>query len=105
MDTGLIGRWLHNYIDQDFDFVYAEFLKRIQLKYLAEYKDCIFWYVEPKHNVTFDQAGVVYGMFLGKPVKLPNSVHSRFYVDPDSSLLKKIPDHQFKREKITFKDY
>jgi hypothetical protein len=91
MDTSLVRRWLHNYIDQDFDEVYSAFLKRIQPKYLDTYRDCIFWYVEPKCNVTFDEAGIVYGLFLGKPAKLPNSVHSSFYVDPASNLLKKIP--------------
>lgn len=91
LDTSLIRRWLHNYIDQDFDKVYSEFLKRIQPKYLDTYRDCIFWYVEPKVNVTFDENGGVYGRFLGKVSKLPNSVHSSFYVDPATNLLKKIP--------------
>ncbi|RZK56747.1 MAG: hypothetical protein EOO91_11490 [Pedobacter sp.] len=105
LDTSLVKKWLNNYIDQDFDFVYAEFIKRIQPKYLDEYKDCIFWYAEPKANVSFDEDGNVYGKFMGKVVKLPYSITSKFYVDPTSNLLKKIPDHQFKRERITYKDY
>lgn len=92
LDTSLIKRWLHNYIDQDFDFIYSEFLKRIQPKYLDEYKHCIYWYVEPKSQVSFDEKGIVYGFYMGKVRKLPYSVQSTFYVDPATNLLKKIPD-------------
>ena len=91
LDTNLLKKWLHNYIDKDFDYVYSAFLERIQPKYLHDYKDCIFWYVEPKSNVSFDTQGNVYGRFMGKVVKLPYSTTSLFYVDPDSNLLKKIP--------------
>jgi hypothetical protein len=105
LDTSLVKKWLSNYIDQDFDFIYAEFIKRIQPKYLDEYKECIFWYAEPKANVSFDEDGNVYGTWNGKPVKLPYSQSSKFYIDPASNLLKRIPEHQFKREKITYKDY
>ncbi len=105
LDTGLIKRWLNNYIDQDFDAVYSAFLKRIQPKYLDEYKDCIYWYVAPKSEVSIDENGIVYGRFLGKVVKLPNSIQSSFYVDPESNQLKKIPIAQFKRDKFTFTDY
>jgi hypothetical protein len=101
LDTSLVKKWLNNYIDQDFDFIYSEFIKRIQPKYLDEYKECIFWYAEPKANVSFDKDGNVYGTWNGKSVKLPNSQSSKFYVDPTTNLLKKIPEHQFKREKIT----
>lgn len=97
LDTGLIRRWLHNYVDQDFDYVYSEFLKRIQPKYLNEYKHCIYWYVEQKSNVSFDENGVVYGVSLGKITKLPYSVHSTFYVHPETNLLKRIPEEQFRR--------
>ncbi|TKC12730.1 hypothetical protein FA048_03680 [Pedobacter polaris] len=105
LDTGLVKKWLNNYVDQDFDFIYSEFIKRIQPKYLNEYKECIFWYAEPRANVSFDEEGNVYGAWNGKPVKLPNSQSSTFYVDPATNLLKRIPEHQFKREKITYKDY
>ena len=105
LDTSLVKKWLNNYIDQDFDFVFSEFIKRIQPKYLEEYKGCIFWYAEPKANVSFDEEGNVYGQFMGKVVKLPNSTTSKFYVDPATNLLKRIPEYQFKREKITYKDY
>lgn len=105
LDTSLIKKWLNNYIDQDFDFIYSEFIKRIQPKYLDQYKACIFWYAEPKANVSFDEQGIVYGQFMGKSVKLPHGIHSSFYVDPETNKLKKIPEHQFKREKITYKDY
>jgi hypothetical protein len=105
MDTGLVRRWLNNHIDKDFDEVYAAFLKRIQPKYLDEYRDCIFWYVERKSEVSFDENGTVYGHCMGKVVKLPNSIYSSFYVDPETNLLKKIPVEQFKREKFTYNDY
>lgn len=105
LDMGLVKKWLKNYIDKDFDFVYAEFLKRIQPKYLAEYKHCIFWYTEPKANVSFDDDGNVYGIWQGKKTKLPISMQSSFYVDPESNLLKRIPEHQLNKEKIGYKDY
>lgn len=105
LDTSLVKKWLKNYINKDFDFVYAEFLKRIQPKYLDEYKHCIFWYTEPKANVSFDEEGNVCGIWNGKIMKLPISVQSSFYVDPATNLLKRIPEQQFQKEKITYKDY
>ena len=99
LDTGLVKKWLNNYIDKDFDFVYSEFLKRIQPKYLDEYKECIFWYTEPKTNVSFDNDRNVYGVWLGKSIKLPHTQTITYYVDPVTNLLKKIPEGQFKREK------
>jgi len=99
LDTSLVKKWLKNYIDKDFDFVYAEFLKRIQPKYLDEYKHCIFWYTEPKASVSFDEEGNVYGIWNGKIMQLPISMQSSFYVDPENNLLKRIPEHQFKKEK------
>ena len=97
LDTSLVKKWLRNYINKDFDFVYAEFLKRIQPKYLDEYKHCIFWYTEPKANVSFDEEGNVCGIWNGKVMQLPISVQSSFYVEPATNLLKNIPEHQFKK--------
>jgi len=97
LDSGLIKKWLHNYIGKDFDYIYSEYLKRIQPKYLADYKDEIYLYAEARANVSFDQDGNVCGRWAGKIVKLPSNVHSSFYVDPETNLLKKIPEGQFKK--------
>ena len=51
LDTTLVKRWLHSKVGQNFDDIYSEFLTRVQPKYLDEYRDCIYWYVEKKENV------------------------------------------------------
>ena len=90
LDTTLVKRWLNSQIDRDFDIIHSEFLTRIQPKYLDEYRDCIFWYVEKKENVEIQTNGEIWGKWFGKPVKLPHSMQMKFYVDPVTNKLKKI---------------
>jgi hypothetical protein len=99
LDTSLVKRWLYSKVGQDFDRVYAEFLTRLQPKYKDEYRDCIYWYVERKELVTIQTNGEVWGKTRSDavPVKLPNSMQSRFYVNPDSNVLCVIPAEQFKK--------
>ncbi len=75
LDSSLIKKWLHNYIDKDFDYVYVEYLKRVQPKYLPAYRDEIYLYAEAKVNVSFDEDGNVFGRWAGKIVKLPSNIH------------------------------
>ena len=90
LDTTLVKRWLYSKVGQNFDDIYSEFLNRIQPKYLDEYRDCIYWYVEKKENVEIKENGEIWGKWYGQDVKLPYSMQMTFYVDPISNELKKI---------------
>ena len=88
LDTGLVKRWLHGQKGRDFDQVYSEFLTRIQPKYLDEYRDCIFEYVQRRSQVHIDADGVVWGQDrAGKPIRLPYYRRQCFYVHPESNEL------------------
>lgn len=88
LDTRLVKRWLHSKVGQDFDQVYAEFLTRIQPKYLDKYRECIFWYVEK--NTEIKENGEVWGKWDGNPVKLPYSQQCKFYIHPDTNKLERL---------------
>lgn len=90
LDTTLVKRWLQSKVGQNFDDIYSEFLTRVQPKYLDEYRDCIYWYVEKKENVIIKENGEVWGKWYGQDVKLPYSMQMTFYVDPTTNELKKI---------------
>ena len=90
LDTILVKRWLHSKVGQNFDDIYSEFLTRVQPKYLDEYRDCIYWYVEKKENVEIKDNGEIWGKWYGQDVKLPYSMQMTFYVDPTTNELKKI---------------
>jgi len=90
LDTTLVKRWLQSKVGQNFDDIYSEFLSRIQPKYLDEYGDCIYWYVEKKENVEIKENGEIWGKWYGQDVRLPYSMQMTFYVDPISNKLKKI---------------
>jgi len=87
LDTSLVKRWLSAQVGKKFDAVYAEFLTRIQPKYLDEYRDCIYWYVEKREHVEVKENGEVWGKNQGEPVLLPYSQQGVFYVDPESGVL------------------
>jgi hypothetical protein len=87
LDTTLVNRWLQSKVNQNFDDVYAEFLTRIQPKYLDEYRNCIYEYLEPSRTVVFE-GEVVFGTLHDASVKLPNG-KKKLYVDPVSNLIKK----------------
>jgi len=91
LDTTLVKRWLYSKVGQDFDEVYAEFLTRIQPKYLEEYRSCIYWYVAPKEQVDIRANGEIWGKWEGRPVKLPYSRQMTFYVNPHTNVLLKLP--------------
>ena len=88
LDTGLVYRWLQTKINEDFDVVYSEFLTRIQPKYLDEYRNCIFNYLEPSKTVVFEE-GVIFGTLHDASVELPYGM-KKLYVDPNSNLIKKV---------------
>ena len=90
LDTTLVKRWLHSKVGQNFDDIYSEFLTRVQPKYLDEYRDCIYWYVEKKENVEIKENGEIWGKWYGQDVKLPYSMQMTFYVDPTTNELQKI---------------
>ena len=90
LDTTLVKRWLYSKVGQNFDEIYSEFLTRIQPKYLDEYRECIFWYVEKKENVEIKENGEIWGKWYGQPVKLPYSRQKTFFVDPTTNELKRI---------------
>ena len=88
LDTTLVNRWLQSKINENFDDVYADFLTRIQPKYLDEYRNCIFEYLESSNTVNFDD-GNVFGTIHDARVKLPYG-KKKLYVDPVSNLIKKV---------------
>ena len=88
LDTTLVKRWLYAKVGQDFDSIYAEFLTRIQPKYLDQYRDCIFWYVEK--DVEFKENGEIWGTFNGNPVKLPYTQNAKFYIHPETHTLERL---------------
>jgi len=90
LDTTLVKRWLHSKVGCDFDDVYSEFLTRIQPKYLEEYRDCIFWYVEKREFVEIQENGEVWGKIDGNPIRLPISIQGRFYVHPETNNLERL---------------
>ncbi len=90
LDTTLVKRWLNSKVGSDFDEIYSEFLTRIQPKYLDEYRDCIFWYVEKKENIEILNNGEIWGKNEGVPVKLPYSVQGKFYVNPETNKLARL---------------
>lgn len=85
LDTRLVKRWLYAQVGKNFDEVYAEFLTRIQPKYLEQYCECIFWYVQ-KH-VEIKENGELWGQWNGDLVKLPYSRQDTFYIHPDTNKL------------------
>lgn len=85
LDTTPVKRWLHSKVGKDFDQIYAEFLTRIQPKYLDKYRECIFWYVEK--NIEIKGNGEIWGERDGQPVKVPYSRQAKFYVHPDTNKL------------------
>lgn len=90
LDTTLVKRWLQSKVGHNFDDIYSEFLARIQPKYLDEYRDCIYWYVEKKENIEIKENGEIWGKSDGQSLKLPYSIQMTFYVDPITNELKKI---------------
>ena len=90
LDTSLVKRWLHSKIGQNFDEIYSEFLTRVQPKYLEEYRDCIYWYVEKKENVEIKDNGEIWGKWHGQKVKLPYSIQMTFYINPTTNKLIRI---------------
>jgi hypothetical protein len=90
LDTTLVKRWLHSQVGLNFDDIYSEFLRRIQPKYLDEYRECIYWYVAKKENFEIKENGEVWIKCFGQDVKLTSSMRMSFYVDPTSNKLKKI---------------
>ncbi|MDD7914682.1 hypothetical protein [Polaribacter ponticola] len=88
LDTGLVYRWLQSKVGENFDTVYSEFLTRIQPKYLDEYRNCIFYYLEPSKTVVFED-GITFGTLHDARVALPYG-KKKLYVDPVSNLIKKV---------------
>ena len=90
LDTDLVGRWLHSQVGQDFDDVYSAFLARIQPKYLEQYRECIYWYVEDKKDIEIKENGEVWGKWHHKSVRLPYYGQEAFYVHPITNRLQKV---------------
>lgn len=100
LDTSLIKRWLSSKVGCDFDAVYSEYLSRLQPKYRDEYKNMIFGYIHRKESVTIKENGEVWGKHgssNGTPVRLPYWKDERFYVDPATNKVCRIPEQQLKR--------
>ncbi|HWJ26919.1 MAG TPA: hypothetical protein VNS32_10285 [Flavisolibacter sp.] len=84
----------------DFNVVYSEYINRLQPKYKDAYKDRIFGYIHRKDSVSINENGEVWGKrpsSNGTPVKLPYWKDERFYVDPITNKVCKIPEQQLKR--------
>lgn len=88
LDTGLVKRWLYSQIGKDFDQVYSAFLKRIQPKYLAGYRDCIYYYVLKKEEILLAEDQDTLRRF------------STFYIDPVTNLLGRFPDVAPNNERV-----
>jgi len=76
LDTTLVKRWLYSQKGRDFDEVYSVFLTRIQPKYLEEYRECIYYYVDKAVEVRFTENS-------GKLI--PG--RKAFYIDPKTNKL------------------
>ncbi len=85
LDTSLVKRWLYQQVGQNFDLVYANFLKRIQPKYLAQYRDCIFFYVKKAHEVQLEEKG-----------ELTFSRRYKFFINPVNNCLERYPEQKRK---------
>jgi len=98
LDTSLVKRWLYSKVGCDFDDVYSEFISRIQPKYLHKYRECIFSYVHRKEFIRIMENGEVWGRAReAEPVRLPFFKDERFYIDPVTNQLMKIPEAQLKK--------
>lgn len=100
LDVSIIKRWLYSKVGYDFDEVYSECLSRVQPKYRDEYRDSIFGYIHRKEWITIKENGEVWGKegySGGSPVKLPYFHDERFYIDPLTNKVCRIPEQQLKK--------
>jgi|GEM_PF-2517589 len=88
LDSTLVKRWLYPQVGRNFDEVYSDYLVRIQPKYRVTHAECIYYYVDQPHEVTFDADN--------NPISNGMSFRSKFYIDSDN-ILQKYPDK--KKEK------
>jgi len=91
LDTSLVKRWLYAQVGKDFDEVYAQFLKRIQPKYLDEYRHCIFWYVSKSHELSLTENKIIIKPWAKK-----------FYINPITNKLEEHADQALKEAKPIF---
>lgn len=82
LDSTLVKRWLYPQVGRNFDEVYSDYLVRIQPKYRATHAECIYYYVDRPHEVTYDAENNAIGS---------NRYRNKFYIDPNN-ILRKFPD-------------
>lgn len=90
LDTSLVKRWLHSQTQRNFNDVYAAFLRRIQPKYLENYRDCIYYYVDKPGEVSYKTTNPKQVAPGRKP----------FYIDPESNLLEKYSQKERKENRV-----
>ena len=83
IDTTLVKKWLYSQVGIHFDTVYAEFLSRVQPKYMDTHKECIYWYVLQPHELKIEE-GVVYRTWRHIDYL---EYKSGFYIHPDTRIL------------------
>jgi len=82
LDTTLLARWLQRQVGRNFNDIYANYLERIQPKYIDTYRDQILNYVTEAHEVVFTEDGI------------PATTGFRrmgLYIDPTTNLLCRYP--------------
>lgn len=97
IDTTLVKKWLYAQVGNNFDDVFAEFLTRIQPKYMDTHKDCIYWYVDKANDIVI-QEDKVYVYWGSRYIdKSQNFIETErgyyreftggFYIHPDTNIL------------------
>ncbi len=87
LDTSLINKWLYSQVGKHFDTIYAEYIERVQSKYLEKYKDSLFWYAtKAEKTVLVDDKVFRISDYGGKSFEVKRG----FYFHPDTNILCKI---------------
>ncbi len=112
IDTTLVKKWLYSQVGKNFDDVYAEFLTRVQPKYLDTHKDCIFWYVEKGNEIVIkdDKVYVYWGSrYIDKSrnyIETERGYYREllggFYINPDTNILCRVVEA--KKRTMTHKE-
>ncbi|WNJ18711.1 hypothetical protein [Pontibacter sp. G13] len=98
---GLLVRFLRKQVGQPWDAVHQEILERIPTR-LKQYEECIYWFVatdiERREEGLWNRRGQKY-VYLDRTQPYDISYGFwEFYVDPDSKILRRVPDTPSKRQ-------
>jgi hypothetical protein len=83
IDLTLVKRWLFSQVGKNFDIIYAEFLTRVQPKYLETHRDSIYCYVKKPHEIVIKDNKIYTISYQGKLSEMKRG----FYIHPNTNLL------------------